>query len=132
MILSSNKTNKQPQYNGNLIPIGNNMKRKHFTKPPHLTSFGNWLFAELFTRNITINEMAAKLGVQATTLRSYMTQPPTYKQTNIPGHRILHICAILSPTVMDYHKMVPNAMRALPNYYTIYNTQKEAENNAKH
>jgi hypothetical protein len=33
---------------------------------------------------------------------------------------------------MHYHKMVPNAMRALPNYYTIYNTQKEAQHNAKH
>lgn len=103
------------------------MKRKHFTKPPHLTTFGNWLFAELFTRNITINELAAKLDVSRATLITYMQHP-----TRIPGHRILQICAILSQTQMEYHKMVPNAMRAMPNYYTIYNTQKEAQHNAKH
>jgi hypothetical protein len=103
------------------------MKRKHFTKPPGLSSFGNWLFAELFTRNITINEMAAKLDVSRSTLITYMQHP-----TRIPSHRILEICAILSPTVMDYHNMVPNAVRALPNYYTIYNTTMEAQHNAKH
>lgn len=97
------------------------MKRKHFTKPNGLTSFGNWLFAELFTRNITINEMAAKLQVKPTTLRGWMCTP-----NKIHGHRILQICAILSPTVMDYHNMVPNAVRALPNYYTIYETTMEA------
>lgn len=92
------------------------MKRKHFTQPPHLTTFGRWVFNELFKRNITINELAAMMDVQAPTLRGYMTKP------RIHAHRVLQICAILSPTIMDYHNMVPEAMRALPNYHTIYNT----------
>jgi hypothetical protein len=98
------------------------MKRKHFTQPPHLTTFGHWLFAQLFKRNITINEMAAMLDVQATTLRGYMIKPD-----KIPAYRVLQICAILSPTVMHYHNMVPEAMRALPNYYTIYNQQQQPQ-----
>ena len=96
------------------------MKRKHFTKPPHLTTFGNWLFAELFTRNITINEMAQKLEISRTTLVGYMQQHPT----PIPGYRVLQMCAILTTNIMDYHNMVPEAMRSMPNYYTIYNQQQ--------
>ena len=101
--------------------MGNNMKRKHFTQPPDLTTFGDWLFTQLFKHNITINEMAAMLDVQAPTLRGYMTKP------RIHAHRVLQICAILSPTIMDYHKMVPDAMRAMPNYYDTFEQHQQPQ-----
>lgn len=97
------------------------MKRKHFTQPPHLTTFGHWLFAQLFERNITINEMAAMLDIEAQTLRGYMTKP------RIHAHRVLQICATLSPTIMDYHNMVPDAMRAMPNYYHTFEQHQQPQ-----
>lgn len=98
------------------------MKRKHFTKPPKCTTFGNWLFAELFIRNITINELAISMGVKRPAIIYYM-QHTDFMQT----HRILQICAILSNTIYEYHKMVNNATRALPQYNTIYNTINNTE-----
>jgi hypothetical protein len=102
------------------------MKRKHFTKPPNLTTFGNWVYCEIFTRNITINEMAAQLDVSAPTFKNWMdgSRP-------IHGHRILEICAILAADMMDYNLLVINAMRALPSYRQTFYKQKGLEN-AKH
>ena len=102
------------------------MKRKHFTKPPHLNAFGKWLFAELFARNITINELAALLDISSTTIRTYMKKPKRLDgpQTHIPAYRVLEICAAISPTIMEYHKMVPDAMRAMPNYYDTFEQQQ--------
>jgi len=96
------------------------MKRKHFTRPANLTQFGQWLYNELFTRNITIREVATAMGVTPAVLVWWM-------QGNRPINinRLLQICAVLAPTIHDYHKLVQQAVFEMPNYFQIYYTQKQ-------
>lgn len=101
------------------------MKRKHFTRPKNLTTFGNWMYCELFIHNITIKEMALELDVTRPTVITWMdgTRP-------IQARRILEICAVMANDMFEYNILVTNAMRAFPDYRATFYTQKEGTNNA--
>lgn len=101
------------------------MKRKHFTRPKNLTTFGNWVYCEIFTRNITIIEMANELDVSRSTIIDWMdgSRP-------IQARRILQICAVIAADKFEYHTLVTNAMRAMPDYHKTFYAQKEGSNDA--
>lgn len=103
------------------------MKRKHFTRPKNLNTFGNWMYCEIFTRNITISELASELDISRSTVITWMdgTRP-------IRAHRILEICAVMAHDMFEYNILVTNAMRAMPSYRETFYTQKEGTNDAKH
>ena len=95
------------------------MKRKNFKEPPNINTFGQWLYSELFKRNITIMEMAIKVGCNYQTLRHWM------RNNKIPAYRILQICAILANTRNEYNKLITNAMQAMPTYESTYTLTME-------
>ena len=90
------------------------MKRKNFRQPPNLNTFGQWLYGELFKRNITIMEMAIKVGCNYQTIRKWMNN------NKIPAYRILQICAIFASTRNEYNKLITKAMQAMPTYEQTY------------
>lgn len=102
------------------------MQRKVFTQSVHLNTFGQWLYGELFNRNITIIELAKQINVTDASIRRWMQKRP------IATDRLLQICAVLANSKMEYHQLVFNAMREMPDYQQIYNTQMEKKQNGKH
>lgn len=102
------------------------MKRKVFTESVHLNTFGKWLYGELFNRNITIIELAKQLNITDASIRRWMQHRP------LRTDQLLKICAVLADSKMEYHQLVFNAMREMPDYQQIYTTQKEVKQNAKH
>ena len=102
------------------------MQRKVFTQSVHLNTFGQWLYRELFNRNITIIELADQLLVTDASIRRWMQKKP------IPIDKLLKTCAILADSKMEYHNMVYHAMRQMPDYDQIYTKQMEKKQNGKH
>lgn len=95
-------------------------KRKNFKQPDNITSWGKWLYDQLFKRNISILELANAVHVRSSTVYSWMRD----RQNRVPAYRIVDICAVLANSEEEYRGLIIEANRNLVNYQFAYRHKK--------